>query len=145
MRPLIDSGNSRDLLLMISDLPGDLKYTQEHGWLREEEVGTVTIGITDYSQGTLGDLVCVELPEVGQELETGGELAVIESVKSAADICGPVAGEVVQVNEDLFQNADIVNSDPYGEGWIARVQPFEDLSKTMTPDQYQSMLDEISD
>ena len=130
---------------MISDLPGDLRYTKEHGWLRKEEDGTVTIGITDYSQDTLGELVYIELPEIGQELEAGGELAVVECIKAADDLQAPVAGEVVHVNEDLFQNAEIVNSDSYGEGWIACVQPFEDLGKTMTPDQYQSMLDEISD
>jgi len=130
---------------MISDLPGDLRYTEEHGWLRKEEDGTVTIGITDYSQDTLGELVYIELPEIGQELETGGELAVVECIKAADDIQAPVAGEVVHVNENLFQHPEIVNSDPYGDGWIACIQPFEDLSRTMTPDQYQSMLDSISD
>ena len=79
----------------MSELPGDLKYTKEHEWLRQEEDGTVTIGITDHAQSALGDLVYVELPEVGQEVESGGEMAVVESVKAASDVYAPISGEVV--------------------------------------------------
>ena len=93
----------------------------------------------------LGELVYIELPEVGQALEDGAELAVIESVKAAADIYAPVTGEVLQVNEQLGESPEIINSDPYGEGWIARVRPFEKLINMMTPDQYQVMLEEITD
>ena len=79
----------------MSELPGDLKYTNEHEWLRQEEDGTVTIGITDHAQSALGDLVYVELPEIGLEVEAGGEMAVVESVKAASDVYAPISGEVV--------------------------------------------------
>ena len=121
---IVESDFRGNLVEMINDLPGDLKYTQEHGWLREEEDGTVTCGITDYSQGVLGELVYIELPEVGQELEDGAELAVIESVKAAADIYTPVTGEVLEVNEQLGESPEIINSDPYGEGWIIKITYF---------------------
>ena len=85
----------------MSELPGDLRYTSEHEWLRQEEDGTVTVGITDHAQGALGDLVYVELPEVGQEVESGGEMAVVESVKAASDVYAPISGEVVAINEAI--------------------------------------------
>ncbi|RLA22520.1 MAG: glycine cleavage system protein GcvH, partial [Gammaproteobacteria bacterium] len=85
----------------MSELPGDLKYTKEHEWLRQEEDGSVTIGITDHAQSALGDLVYVELPEVGQDVESGGEMAVVESVKAASDVYAPISGAVLAVNEVL--------------------------------------------
>ena len=130
----------------MSDLPGDLKYTKDHEWLRQEEDGSVTIGITDHAQSALGDMVYVELPEVGQDLETGGEMAVVESVKAASDVYAPVAGGVVAVNENLADDPEKINSDPYGDGWIVRMKPsggYDD--ETMTPDEYQSLLDELDD
>ena len=81
----------------MSELPGELKYTKEHEWLRQEEDGSVTIGITDHAQGALGDLVYVELPEVGQDVESGGEMAVVESVKAASDVYAPISGSVLAV------------------------------------------------
>lgn len=128
----------------MSELPGDLRYTDEHEWLRQEEDGTVTIGITDHAQSALGDLVYVELPEVGQEVEAGGEMAVVESVKAASDVYAPVGGEVVAVNEDLSDDPEKVNADPYGDGWIVRLQPAGD-SETMSPDDYQAFLDQLED
>ncbi len=128
----------------MSELPGDLRYTDEHEWLRQEEDGTVTIGITDHAQSALGDLVYVELPEVGQEVEAGGEMAVVESVKAASDVYAPVGGEVVAVNEDLADDPEKVNADPYGDGWIVRLQPAGD-SETMSPDDYQAFLDQLED
>jgi glycine cleavage system H protein len=128
----------------MSELPGDLRYTDEHEWLRKEEDGTVTIGITDHAQSALGDLVYVELPEVGHEVEAGGEMAVVESVKAASDVYAPVGGEVVAVNEDLADDPEKVNADPYGDGWIVRLKPAGD-GETMSPDEYQAFLDELED
>jgi glycine cleavage system H protein len=131
--------------MSMSELPGDLRYTSEHEWLRKEEDGTVTVGITDHAQGALGDLVYVELPEVGQEVDSGGEMAVVESVKAASDVYAPISGEVVAVNEDLNDDPEKINADPYGDGWIVRLQPSDDGGDTMSPDEYQSFLDELED
>ena len=105
----------------MSELPGDLRFTEEHEWLRKEEDGSVTIGITDHAQSALGDLVFVELPEVGQELEAGGEMAVVESVKAASDVYAPVSGTVLEVNSALTDDPEKINADPYGEGWMVRL------------------------
>ena len=130
----------------MSELPGDLQYTKEHEWLRREEDGSVTVGITDHAQSALGDLVYVELPEVDQDLELDGEMAVVESVKAASDVYAPVAGTVVGVNEELADDPEKINSDPYGDGWIVRIQPSgDDDSNLMSPDDYQAMLDELDD
>ncbi len=129
----------------MSELPGDLLFTAEHEWLRKEDDGSLTIGITDHAQAALGDLVYVELPEVGQELESGAEMAVVESVKAASDVYAPVSGSVLEVNEALADDPETINSDPYGDGWIVRVQPGDDSVDTMTPDEYQQFLDELED
>ena len=129
----------------MSELPGDLRYTNEHEWLRREEDGTVTVGITDHAQGALGDLVYVELPEVGQEVESGGEMAVVESVKAASDVYAPISGEVVAINEELSDDPEKINADPYGDGWIVRLKPSGDDGETMSPDEYQAFLDELED
>jgi len=126
----------------MSELPGDLQYTKEHEWLRREEDGSVTIGITDHAQSSLGDLVYVELPEIGQEVEEGGEMAVVESVKAASDVYAPVAGSIVAVNEVLADDPEKINADPYGDGWIVRMQPSGD-GESMGPDEYQALLDEL--
>ncbi|MDH4073688.1 MAG: glycine cleavage system protein GcvH [Gammaproteobacteria bacterium] len=129
----------------MSELPGDLLYTSEHEWLRREEDGTVTVGITDHAQSALGDLVYVELPEVGHEVEAGGEMAVVESVKAASDVYAPISGEVVAVNESLADDPEQINADPYGDGWIVRIAPTGDDGDTMDPDEYQAFLDELED
>ena len=126
----------------MSELPGDLRYTNEHEWLRQEEDGSVTVGITDHAQSALGDLVYVELPEVGQDLETGGEMAVVESVKAASDVYAPVSGSVLAVNDGLADDPEKINADPYGDGWIVRLQPSGEAAETMDPDGYQAFLDE---
>ncbi len=128
----------------MSELPGDLRYTDEHEWLRQEEDGSVTIGITDHAQMALGDLVYVELPEVGQEMEAGGEMAVVESVKAASDVYAPIGGEVTAINEELSDDPEKINADPYGDGWIVRMQPSGD-SETMSPGEYQTFLDGLED
>ena len=131
----------------MSEMPGDLLYTAEHEWLRREEDGSVTIGITDHAQGALGDLVYVELPELEQDLENGGEMAVVESVKAASDVYAPLAGTVVAVNEVLADDPEKINTDPYGNGWIVRIQPSDriDESALMSPDAYQQFVDELDE
>lgn len=128
----------------MTELPGDLLYTSEHEWLRREDDGNVTIGITDHAQAALGDLVYVELPEVGQEVESGGDMAVVESVKAASDVYSPINGTVVEVNEALDGDPEIINSDPYGDGWIVRLEPAGDIDERalLSPDAYQELLDE---
>jgi len=131
----------------MSDLPGDLLYTSDHEWLRREDDGSVSLGITDHAQSSLGDLVYVELPEVGLDVDEGGEMAVVESVKAASDVYAPIGGNIVAVNEDLADDPEKINSDPYGDGWIVRMQPSDtiDESALMSPDAYQTFLDELDD
>jgi len=131
----------------MNELPGDLLYTSEHEWLRREDDGSVTVGITEHAASALGDLVYVELPEVGQDVETGGEMAVVESVKAASDVYAPVTGTVVEVNEDLSDDPEKINADPYGDGWIVRIELGDSLDEDelMTPDAYQELLDELDD
>ncbi len=131
----------------MSELPGDLQYTKEHEWLRREDDGSVTIGITDHAQSALGDLVYVELPEVGQDLDLDGEMAVVESVKAASDVYAPITGSVLAVNEGLADDPEKINSDPYGDGWIVRLQPAGEIDESglMSPDDYQALLDELDD
>ena len=129
----------------MSELPGDLLYTEEHEWLRREDDGSYTVGITEHAQAALGDLVYVELPELGAEVENGGEMAVVESVKAASDVYAPVTGEVVAVNEELDGEPEKINADPYGEGWIARIRATGDTVSTMSPDEYQELLDSLDD
>ncbi|KPK58512.1 MAG: glycine cleavage system protein GcvH [Gammaproteobacteria bacterium] len=106
----------------MSDVPGDLKYTKSHEWVREEEDGSVLVGITDHAQSALGDLVFVEPPEEGSEVAAGDACAVVESVKAASDVYSPVTGEVTEANDALSDSPELVNQDPYGDGWIMRIQ-----------------------
>jgi glycine cleavage system H protein len=107
----------------MSNIPGNLKYLDSHEWARVESDGTVTVGISDHAQGALGDLVFVEVPEAGRRLATGDACAVVESVKAASDVYSPVAGEVTAGNPQLTSQPDLINRDPYGEGWILRLKP----------------------
>lgn len=131
----------------MSEMPGDLQYTKEHEWLRREDDGSVTVGITDHAQSALGDLVYVELPEMGQDLEVEGEMAVVESVKAASDVYAPISGSVLAVNEELADDPEKINSDPYGDGWIVKIQPAGDIDEStmMSPDDYQTLIDELDD
>lgn len=106
----------------MSNIPNDLKYTNSHEWLKLDADGSATIGITDHAQSLLGDLVFVELPDPGA-VERSNEVAVVESVKAAADVYSPVSGDILEVNAALADNPDLVNSDPYGEGWLFRIMP----------------------
>ena len=109
----------------MSDTPTELRYASSHEWSRLEEDGTITVGITNHAQDALGDVVFVELPEVGRQLSAGDECAVVESVKAASDIYAPVSGEVIAVNEALADAPELVNSDPYGEASFFRVKPVD--------------------
>ncbi len=106
----------------MSDVPADLKYASTHEWARLEADGTLTVGITDHAQAQLGDLVFVELPEVGARYAAGDACAVVESVKAASDIYAPASGSVVEVNEALEESPQLVNEDPYGDGWLFRME-----------------------
>lgn len=128
----------------MTELPGDLLYTDDHEWVRREDDGSVTVGITDHAQAALGDLVYVELPELGQDLDSGGDMAVVESVKAASDVFAPIAGVVEAVNEALSDDPEIINGDPYGNGWIVRLRPSAAIvdDELLSPMAYQSLLDE---
>ena len=112
----------------MSKIPADLKYTRSHEWLKALPDGIVEIGISDHAQESLGDLVFVELPEVGRSLATGEACAVVESVKAASDIYAPVAATVVAVNVQLAESPELINQDPYGRGWIMRLKPTAQLA-----------------
>jgi glycine cleavage system H protein len=106
----------------MSNVPGELKYTKSHEWVRIEDDGTAVVGITDHAQAALGDLVFVETPEVGASFDAGDACAVVESVKAASDVYSPLAGEVTEANADLADTPELVNQDPYGQGWIMRLR-----------------------
>lgn len=126
----------------MSDYPRDLHYTDSHEWVRLESDDTVTIGITQFAQHQLGDVVFVEVPDVHLNVEKGNELAVIESVKTAADAYAPIAGEVIEVNKQLNDQPDLINQDPYGQGWICRIKPddLDELDALLDADAYQQTI-----
>ena len=122
------------------ETPGDLKFTASHEWVRTEEDGTITVGISYHAQQQLGDLVFVETPELDHVCEAEEGVAVVESVKAASDIYAPVAGKIIDANPELADNPELVNSDPYDEGWIFKLQP-DDVSEVenlMEPDDYEA-------
>ena len=128
----------------MSEIPGDLKFLKSHEWARVEGDGKVTIGISDHAQGLLGDLVYVELPNVGDRVEAGNACAVVESVKAASDVYAPVTGTVTAVNSALTDKPETINEDAYGEGWIFTIEPEDlgQLEELMTPDDYAAMIEE---
>jgi glycine cleavage system H protein len=105
----------------VNDIPDDLQYTRSHEWIRRSPNGEVEIGVTDHAQGALGDMVFVEVPEVGRSVTAGAACAVIESVKAASDIYSPVSGTVVATNPELAKHPELVNRQPYAAGWLLRV------------------------
>ena len=127
----------------MSDFPAELKYAETHEWVSLEDDGTVVVGITDHAQDALGDIVYVELPEVGASADSGGEVAVVESVKAASDIYSPVSGEIVDINSALEDQPETVNQSPYGDGWLFRVKLAEpeDVQNLMDADAYKAMID----
>jgi glycine cleavage system H protein len=127
----------------MSSIPSDLKYLESHEWVRVESDGTVTIGISDHAQGALGDLVFVEVPEVGKALKKGNAAAVVESVKAASDVYSPISGEVVAANESLGSAPELVNSDPYGQGWLFKIKPTnkDELSQLLDAQAYEKVVE----
>ncbi|MCR4441155.1 MAG: glycine cleavage system protein GcvH [Peptococcaceae bacterium] len=119
----------------------ELKYTREHEWIKVEGTKAL-VGITDYAQEALGDVVFVELPEVGKELEIGDVLGVVESVKAASDVYSPCRGKVTAVNEALFNNPELVNKDPYGDGWMVEMEFTELAGDLLSEEQYEARLAE---
>jgi len=117
--------------------PGDRKYSKEHAWLKLEQ-GTATVGITDYAQHVLIDIMFVELPEQGKQVEQFKGMCVVESVKSVSDVYAPVSGEIVEVNNELKQHPELVNQDPFEKGWIAKIKikDEKELESLMTAEQY---------
>ena len=114
----------------MSNIPEDLKYTKKHEWTKVEG-NIVTVGISDHAQGELTDIVYVELPEVGTEFQKGDEMAVIESVKSTSDIFAPVSGKIIEVNSALEEGPEIINADPYGEGWLVKFECADTSSESL--------------
>jgi glycine cleavage system H protein len=118
----------------MSQVPEDLKYTRNHEWVRIEDENHVTVGITDHAQESLGDIVFAEPPEEGSSISAEEGCAVIESVKAASDLYAPISGEVVKANEDLADSPELINNDPYGDGWVMRV-------KLSDPSELDNLLD----
>lgn len=127
----------------MSNVPGELKYTKSHEWVKSNDDGTVTVGITDHAQDLLGDMVFVEVPEAGSALSAGQDCAVVESVKAASDVYSPIEGEVVEGNEALADSPEAVNKDPYGEGWLFKLRPAnaDDVAALMDADAYQKLVE----
>lgn len=128
----------------MSDIPSDLRYMSSHEWVRVDADGTAFVGITDHAQNAMGDLVYVELPEVGDTLAAGDEVGVVESVKAASDIYSPVSGEIIAINEALNDNPEQVNSDPFGDGWLYRIKLSDpgELEDLMSAEEYAEQLEE---
>ena len=123
----------------MSTIPADLKYTKTHEWVRVNADGTLTIGITDHAQAQLGDMVFVETPEPGRILAAAEECAVVESVKAASDVYSPVAGEVLESNAALADKPELINQDPYGEGWLFRLRPSASLDGLLDAAAYAAL------
>ena len=128
----------------MSEIPSELRYTQSHEWIRQEDDGSVTIGIADHAQGLLGDLVFVELPEVGSDMSAGEACCVVESVKAASDVYMPISGEILSVNEALVDAPEMINDSPFDDGWLMKVKPSaeQEIENLMDADAYQEEIDE---
>ena len=128
----------------MSNIPSELKYATSHEWVSVAEDGIVTVGITEHAQGLLGDMVFVELPDVDDSISTGDDVAVAESVKAASDIYAPVSGTVVEINEELEDSPELVNSDAFGEGWLFKVKldDASELENLLDAEGYAASIDE---
>ena len=122
------------------NIPSDLLYTKDHEWIKIEN-GIATVGITDYAQGELGDIIFIELPEIGDSVQAEDSIGTIEAVKTVADIYSPMNGEILEVNINLEDNPDTLNTDPYDSGWIIKLNNFTNNDDNyLTPDQYKSLI-----
>ena len=128
----------------MSNLPTELRYAASHEWARLEEDGSVVVGITDHAQDALGDVVFVELPEVGASVAMGSECSVVESVKAASDIYAPISGEILEVNEALEDAPETINTDPYGDGWMVKIKlsDLSEINDLLSADDYKSLVGE---
>ena len=125
----------------MNEIPGDLKFLSSHEWVRVESDGTVTVGISDHAQDLLGDIVFVELPEIGQSVDAENDTAIVESVKAASDIYSPLSGEVIEVNSLLEDQPEIINSSPYENGWFFKLTPSDlgELDNLLSPEDYSEV------
>lgn len=128
----------------MSNIPSELKYATSHEWVRNEGDGTYTVGISEHAQELLGDMVFVDLPDVGDEVDAGEDCAVAESVKAASDIYAPITGEIVAINEELEDAPEQVNADSYGDGWLFRIKVSDEseLDNLLDAEGYENSIDE---
>ena len=122
-------------------IPQDLVYTKEHEWIRVND-NILTIGITDFAQGELGDIIFVEFPEIGEEFQKDDPFGTIEAVKTVADIFAPVQGKIIEINHDIENSPDVINSDPYGDGWLVKIEITEHMVSDglLSPEDYELLL-----
>lgn len=125
-------------------IPEELRYTKEHEWVRDEGGGKIRVGITDYAQRELGDVVYVDLPEAGDALSAGESFAVVESVKAVSDIYAPMGGRIVEANAELADRPELINEDPYGAGWIVVIEVDDpnEMNSTLTAEEYKELIGE---
>ena len=124
----------------MSEVPDNLSYTKEHEWLSLDNEGNVKVGITDHAQDSLSDVVFVELPEIGSSFSKGDSMAVAESVKAASDIYAPVSGKIISVNTKLEESPELINESPYDFGWMATIEPTEELEDLLNSDSYRELI-----
>ena len=128
----------------MNEIPGDLKFKTSHEWVRVEQDGTVTVGISDHAQDLLGDIVFVELPDIGTQMNAEDEVAIVESVKAASDVYSPISGEIIEVNELLIDNPETINESPYSDGWFYKIQPddLDEINELLSPEGYGEVCEE---
>ena len=128
----------------MNEIPGDLKFKTSHEWVRVEQDGTVTVGISDHAQDLLGDIVFVELPDIGTQMNAEDEVAIVESVKAASDVYSPISGEIIEVNELLLDNPETINESPYSDGWFYKIQPddLDEINELLSPEEYSEVCEE---
>jgi len=133
--------------MAVNRVPKELRYTQTHEWVRVEDDGTAVIGMTEHAQSQLGELVFVELPDLGIKVNAGDEVCVVESVKAASDIYSPLSGKILAINEDLEEAPSLVNSDAYGDGWLYKLDPADpdELSELLDASDYTAYMEEDED
>jgi len=130
--------------VIMNDIPGDLKFLSSHEWVRVEPDGSVTIGISDHAQDLLGDIVFVELPDIGQSIDAETDAAIVESVKAASDVYSPISGEVTEVNSILEDQPEIINSSPYEDGWFFKMAPSDlgEIEDLLSPEDYSEVCED---
>jgi len=128
----------------MGDIPGDLKFLSSHEWVRVEPDGSVTIGISDHAQDLLGDIVFVELPDIGQSIDAETDAAIVESVKAASDVYSPISGEVTEINSILEDQPEIINSSPYEDGWFYKMMPSDlsEIDNLLSPEDYSEVCED---